>query len=220
MLSIKVPYLKMLLLIFGSFGSLVCPAQGDDFTFGLKSWSSSMSAPNLEGGSSLFIGAYLSWHLNETIWVSAGYLEGETDFLVSGGLTEGSVQEIDWDFVMGWSLPEIDLDIGVGYRFAEFETVLNDVALPVQSNGPMVYLGGAALFEESPWGYYWGAAYMFEDLEEDDGSQEHLNAEAGVFWTSKASFSVLVGYRYKEYSGDGISGVSFEGISLNLSFSP
>ena len=65
-----------------------------------------------------------------------------------------------------------------------------------------------------------GFAYMFEDLEEEDGAQKHFNAEVGLLWASDADYTVLLGYRYKEYSGDGASEVSFGGVTVSLSFRP
>ena len=81
---------------------------------------------------------------------------------------------------------------------------------------------GGDLFGQSRWGYYWGVAYMFEDLDDDgrgsDSKQEHINGEGGLRWTSQKNFSILFGYRYKEYSGGGTAGLTFDGPVANLAY--
>ncbi len=190
-------------------------AEADDFTLGLKAWSASLSANNLDGDSDLFPGVYFAWDLTDRLWISAGYVAGEVDFTLTGSTTSGSIEEVDSDLIVGWSFPK--LDVGVGYRLAEFTTITNDGRFPVTSTGPMVYLGGGDLFGQYRWGYYWGVAYMFKDMDDDDGSQKHINAEAGIRWTSQKNLSILFGYRHKEYSGEG-SDFSFSGPVVNLAY--
>lgn len=190
-------------------------ASADDFTLGIKGWDASLSANNLDGDSDVFTGLYFSWVGNKRLWVSAAYVEGEAGFTLSGAGTQGTIEEVDSDFVIGWDFAKID--VGFGYRFAEFTTNILDLATPVVSTGPMAYLGGGDLFGQTNWGYYWGVAYMFADLDDDDGEQEHVNGEGGFRWTSRTNVSVLFGYRYKDYSGDG-GGFSFSGPVVNLAY--
>ena len=84
----------------------------------------------------------------------------------------------------------------------------------------MVYLGGGDLFGQSRWGYYWGVAYMFTDLDDDDADIEnkHINGEGGLRWTSPKNLSILFGYRYKEYSGEGSGGLNIGGPVINLAY--
>ncbi len=199
-------------------------AEAGDFTLGLKAWNASLSGRQIDGDSGLFPGVYFSWDVNDRLWISAGYVEGEVDFTIRDSTFGGFVEEVDSDLIVGWSFAK--LDIGVGFRFAEFtvSTLVFDVPdiSAATSTGPMVYLGGGDLFgQTSPWGYYWGLAYMFADLDDDgeeDSKQKHLNGEAGLRWTSKRNFSILLGYRYKEYSGGGSSGTSFSGPVVNLAY--
>ncbi len=192
-------------------------AEAGDFTLGFKAWSPSFSAANLDGDTDLFPGVYFLWAVNDRLRISAGYLEGEVDFTFTGSTTSGSIEEVDSDLVVGWSFPK--LDVGVGYRFTEFTTTLEPSAgLHVTSAGPMVYLGGGDLFGPHRWGYYWGVAYMFEDMDDDDGAQEHINGEAGLRWESRKNLSILVGYRHKEYSGEGSDGTTFSGPVVNLAY--
>ncbi len=190
-------------------------AEADEFTLGLKAWSAALSANNLAGDNDLFPGLYFAWDVNDRLWISAGYVEGEADFTVTGSTTSGSIEEVDSDLIVGWSFAK--LDVGVGYRFAEFTTVL-DPAVPVTSTGPMVYLGGGNFFGQYRWGYYWGMAYMFKDMDDDDGAQEHINGEVGIRWTSRKNLSILFGYRHKEYSGEGAAGATFSGPVMNLAY--
>ena len=193
------------------------PADASSFTLGLKAWNASFSADNLDGSDDLFFpGFYFSWDINQKLWISAGYIEGEVDFNIVNSTSSGSIEETDSDFIIGWGFSKVD--VGIGYRAAEFTTVINDIAFQTESSGPMVYLGGGDLFGQSSWGYYWGVAYMFEDLDDDDGGQEHLNAEGGLRWTSPQNLSVLFGYRYKEYSGDNAAGATFDGLVVNLAY--
>ncbi len=191
-------------------------AEADDFTLGLKAWSASLSANNLDGDSGLFPGVYFAWDVNDRLWISAGYVEGEVDYTVTGATTSGSVEEVDSDLIVGWSFAK--LDVGVGYRFAEFTTIITDTAVPVTSAGPMVFLGGGDFFGQYRWGYYWAVAYMFEDMDDDDGAQKHINGEAGIRWTSRNDLSILFGYRHKEYSGEGLGDATFSGPVVNLAY--
>jgi hypothetical protein len=191
-------------------------AEANDFTVGFKAWNASFSASNLDGDSDLFSGAYFSWNLTDRIWISAGYVEGEVDFRIAGSTISGALEEVDSDFVVGWSFAT--LDVGIGYRYAKFTTRISDSAIPSTSSGPMAFLGGGDLFGKSSWGYYWGLAYMFEDMDDDDGSLEQFNGEGGLRWTSNTNLSILIGYRYKEYSGAGAGGASFGGPVVNLAY--
>lgn len=188
----------------------------DEFTFSLKAWNPTLSADNLDGGTELYPGANFSWQLNDHIWISSSYLEGNSPFDLVGTNIRGELGEVDFDFVMGWSTAW--LDIGVGYRFTSFTTKVGGSSVKTESEGPMVYLGGSNTFGESKWGYYWGAAHMFEDLSSDDGSQTHFNVEAGGFWASGNDYAILLGYRLKEYGGDGSGDLSLKGIVVNLAF--
>lgn len=192
------------------------PAEAGDFTLGLKAWNASLSASGLDGNDDLFPGFYFAWDATDRLWISAGYVDGEVDFTIPGDSTSRSIKEVDADLIVGWSFAK--LDVGIGYRSAEFTVKSGQVATPTSSGGPMVYLGGGDLFGSSPWGYYWGLAYMFEDLDDGDGAQEHFNGEAGFRWTSQKNFSILVGYRHKEYSGPGTAGLSFSGPAVNLAY--
>lgn len=192
-------------------------ALASEFTIGLKAWDASLSADNLEGGDDLFQGIYFSWGINDNWSVTGGYVEGEVDFQVAGTTVTGTIEEVDADLIVHRRLTK-RLEIGAGYRSAEFTTVIGGTADAIESAGPTVFLGGGALFGQSRnWGYYWGLAFMFDDMEDDDGSQEHFNGEGGIRWTAN-DFAVLLGYRYKEYSGDGIDGSKFDGPVLNLAY--
>ncbi len=191
--------------------------EASDFTLGLKAWNASLSAGGLDGGDDLFPGVYFSRGVTERLWISAGYVEGEVDFTAPGlnPTLSRSIEEVDSDFIVGWSFAK--LDVGVGYRFAEFKVSFGPTATLTSSNGPVVYLGGGDLFGQSHWGYYWGVAYMFEDLDDDDGAQEHFNGEGGFRWTSQSNISILFGYRHKEYFGDG-GNFTFAGPAVNLAY--
>ncbi len=195
-------------------------AEADDLTLGLKAWSASLSADNLSGGDDLFFpGFYLTWDVTDRVWISLGYLAGEIDFTIEGSTTAGSVEEVNSDLVVGWSFAK--LDVGVGYRltgitgikFSNFDNAIKNT-----SSGPMVYLGGGDLFGQYHWGYYWAVAFMFEDLDDDDGAQKHINGEWGFRWTSLKNLSILFGYRYKEYLGAGTNGLTFDGPVVNLAY--
>lgn len=193
-------------------------AEADDFTLGVKGFYPTRSTDNLDDDEELFDpGVYFAWDINDRLWLSAGYVGGSVDFTISGTNIMGAIDEVDSDIIIGWSLAKIDL--GVGYRYTEFTTEVGDTSVATESAGPTVFLGGGNLFGPlTSWGYYWGAAYMFEDIEDDDGSQDHFNGEAGLSWTSDKNFSVLFGYRHKEYSGDGAAGLTFAGPVVNLSY--
>ena len=193
------------------------PLEADDFTVGLKSFYASRSTDNLEDDEAFFDpGIYLAWDITDRFWVSTAYLGGAVDFIISGSTTAGTIEEVDSDIVFGWRMKSIDL--GVGYRITDFTTTVFDLSTATKSAGPMLYLGGGSGFGRSAWGYYWGTAYMFDDLEDDDGAQEHFNGEAGLRWASKQGLSILLGYRYKEYSGDGAGGLSFSGLAFSLGY--
>ncbi len=190
-------------------------AKAGDFTLGLRAWNASFSG-DLDAESDLFPGVYASWDVTDHLWITVGYVEGEPD--ATFGTSPGSIEELDSDLIIGWSFPK--LEVGVGYRHAEF-TLSSPPSDPftTTSTGPMVYLGGGNLFGEDRWGwgYYWGAAYMFKDMDDDDGAQEHANSEAGFLWTSRKDFSILFGYRYKRYflAEDD---ASFSGPVVNLAY--
>ncbi len=190
-----------------------------DFTLGLKAWSASLSADNLEGEEDLFFpGFYFSWGVTDRLWVSAAHLEGEFEFTTIGSAISGSVEEVNTDIIVGWSFAR--LDVGLGYRhtgITELKIVVADTASEMTSSGPVVYLGGGDLFGQSRWGYYWGVSYMFKDIDATDGSQEQVNGEAGFRWTSPRNLSVLLGYRYKEYFGDAF-GLTFDGPTLTVAY--
>jgi hypothetical protein len=187
-------------------------------TVGLKAWNASFSSPNLDGGDALFLNPFFSMNLTDRLWVSAFYLEGEAEFTTLGSTPlSGSLQEVDSDLVIGWSFGRFDL--GVGYRYAKFTTsIRNQQDGTTTSSGPMLFFGGWDFFGSSRWGYYWSADYMFEDMDDDDGSQEQASGEGGLRWSSGSGLSVLLGYRYKEYFGDGIEGAIFSGPSVNLAY--
>lgn len=210
--------LECFLLITAVLSVLAIPANAADFTLGLKTWNVGFSSDTFDGsGDELFFpGFYFSWDINDRIWISAGYIEGDdVGFTLALGGT-GTLEEVDSDFIVGWSFSKVD--IGIGYRYSELTVILEGQAFPVESSGPMVYLGGGNLFGQSSYGYYWGVAYMFEDLEDDDQSQDHINAEAGVRWTSQSNLSFMLGYRYKEYSGDAAANATFDGPVMNIAF--
>jgi hypothetical protein len=192
-------------------------AEAGDFTIGLKGWYASRSTDGFEDDDAFFDpGLYFSWGMNDRLWISASYFGGEVDFRIPGSSITGSIEEVDSDFIVGWSFAKVD--VGIGYRYTEFTTRILDLSIGTESGGPMVYFGGTDLFGSSHWGYYWGAAYMFKDLEDDDGAQEHFNGEGGLRWTSAQNFSVLFGYRYKEYTGEGAAGLTFDGPVVNLAY--
>ncbi len=182
-------------------------------TLGIKTWNASLSADNLDGGSGLFHGLIFSMG-RRRLWASLGYVEGDVDFTTE--FLSGSIEEVDSDIIVGWSFAR--LDVGVGYRHAEFTTKTGNVTISTTSSGPMVLLGGGDHFGQSRLGYYWSASYMFEDMDDDDGAQEHVSGEGGVRWTSRGNLSILAGYRYKGYSGDSIAGLTFAGPVVNLSY--
>ncbi len=182
-------------------------AAGGDFTLGLKAWDASLSG----GGDDLhFPGFYASYAFTEHLWISSGFIDGEVE---SVGTT---VEEEDFDLIIGWSFSWVD--IGAGYRRAKFTTSIFGFSFPIDSAGPMVYLGGGHLWRH--WGFYFGVAIMPEDLEDDDGSQSHINGEGGIRWDPGGkNFTVLFGYRYKDYSGDGIaSDTTFDGPVVNIAY--
>ncbi len=186
-----------------------------NFTLGLKSWNASLSADGINGDTAFFPGVYCAWDLGDRIWMSAGYVAGDADFIFDDLTTSGSIEEIDADLIIGWSYAK--LDIGIGYRLAEFTTSVRDSAVTTSSGGPVVYLGGGDAFGQYRSGYYWGAAYLFEDIADEDGAQKHFNGELGVRWTSRKDLSILLGYRYREYFGDGIN-IKFDGPVVNIAF--
>lgn len=192
--------------------------EADDFTIGLKGFYPTRSTDNLEDDEGFFDpGVYFAWDINDRLWLSAGYVGGSVDFRISGLDVTGTIEEVDADIIIGWSLAKID--VGVGYRYTEFTVDTLGRSTPTESAGPMVFLGGGNLFGPlTSWGYYWGLAYMFEDIEDADGAQEHFNGEAGLSWTSEKNFSILFGYRHKEYSGEGSNGLTFAGPVVNLSY--
>ncbi len=193
-------------------------AQAGDVTLGLKAWSAALSAINLDSSDDFFPGLVFSSDVADRLWLSAGYLKGEVDFTITDSTASGSIEEVDADLIVGWSFAKLDL--GVGYRVAEFTRTISDTTVDTISSGPMVFLGGGDLFGQQlwGWGYYWAAAYMFEDLDDDDGVQEHFNGEGGFRWTSRQNLSILFGYRYKEYSGEGAAGATFSGPVMNLAY--
>lgn len=210
--SLMACFLGVMILALGGASA----AEAGDFTIGVKAWDASLSSDGLDGSNDLFPGIYFSWSINDSWSISGGYIEGEVDFTTDLGAS-GTIEEVDSDLIVRWRWTK-RLEIGAGYRQAEFTTVLNEGSFPVKSSGPTAYIGGGALFGQSRhWGYYWGAAYMFEDIDDDDGSQEHFNGEGGLQWTAK-NFSVLVGYRYKKYTGDGTD-FTFDGPVVNLAYS-
>ena len=191
--------------------------EAGSFTFGLKAWNASTSVNGLDSSTELFFpGFYFSWGVNDRLWIAGGYIEGEFDFAFPGSTTTGSLKEPDSDILVGWKFAR--LRVGVGYRDTEFTTRLLGTADVVSSVGPTVFFAGSDLFGASRWGYYWSAAYMFEDIDDDDGSQEHFNGEAGFWWKSYKEFSILLGYRYKEFSGDGAGGLTLDGPVVNLAY--
>ncbi len=197
-------------------------AEARDFTVGLKAWQVSGSVTGANIDDELFApGVYFSWGVTDRFWISAGYVEGEADFRLLSDLPEDpiarSLEEVDFDIIFGWSFPKVD--VGIGYREAEF--TFKSTATPdatTSSAGPMVFLGGGDLFGQSRWGYYWGLAYMFEDVDDDPFKQKHFNGEGGLRWTSQKNLSILFGYRYKEYSGEGTNGLTFDGPVVNLAY--
>jgi hypothetical protein len=197
-------------------------AEAGDFTIGLKGWYASRTTDGLEDDEAFMDpGVYFAWDVNDRLWLSAGYVGGEVDFRIPQSTTTGSIEEVDSDLIVGWGFSKVD--VGVGYRLTEFTTNVVIPGIPNQSfttksGGPMFYLGGGNLFGQSRWGYYWGVAYMFEDLEDSDGSQKHINGEAGLRWTSAQNFSVLFGYRHKQYSGEGSSDLTFAGPVVNFAY--
>ena len=214
-LVVKFSFALVLVVAFSG----ASPAEARDFTLGLKAWYASGSATGAEVDEDLFFpGFYFAWGATDRIWISAAYVDGEVDFAFPNDQpgTSRSFKEEDADLVIGWSFPK--LDVGVGYRDAEFTARSDAGDFPTSSAGPMVFLGGGDLWGQSNWGYYWALAYMFEDMDDDDGSQEHFNGEAGFRWTSQKNFSVLFGYRYKEYSGDFTADLTFDGPVVNLAY--
>lgn len=192
-------------------------AEAGSFTLGLKAWGASLSADGLDGGEELVPGLSVSWGVTNRVWLSAGYLEREIDFTLSvDETTSGSIKEVDSDIIVGWSFTAVD--VGLGYRFTEFTTRISAAGNPTSSSGPMVFLGGGDLFGGSRWGYYWGLASMFEDLDDADGRQTHFNGEAGFHWTAPRNVSLLMGYRYKRYSGTGSLGLTISGPVVNLAY--
>lgn len=207
----------LLMMVFA-----VPAVEADDFTLGIKGFYPTRTTDNLDDDEGFFDpGIYFAWDINDRLWLSAGYVGGSVDFRFSDPAIQSApgstIEEIDSDLIIGWSLARIDL--GLGYRYTEFTFETGGISTPVESAGPTVFIGGGDLFGPlTSWGYYWGAAYMFEDIEDDDGSQKHFNGEAGLRWTSDKNFSVLFGYRHKEYSGDGAGGLTFAGPVVNLSY--
>ncbi len=214
-----VRFFLALALVFALAAAPAAEARDFAFDLVLKTWNVSLSADGVDGGEDLFFpGLYATWGVTDHVRVSASYVEGEVDFSFPGSTTTGSFEEVDSDLMVSWSFTK--LDVGVGYRDSEFTTSFLGINLPtVSSTGPMVYLGGGGNFKRPSWGYYWGLAYMFEDLDDDDGSQEQINGEGGFRWFSKKNFSILFGYRYKEYSGDGTGGLTFDGPVVSLGYS-
>ncbi len=183
------------------------------FTLGVESWNASISADDLDGDTAIFSGAFLSWDLSDRLWLSAGYTVGEIDVTAAGLIN--SLEEVNSDLVIGWSFPRFD--IGFGYRLAEIRTRTSAGTSDTSSAGPMIYLGGADLFGQLPWGYYWKMAYLSEDMDDDDGTQKILNGEVGIRWASRKNASVLLGYRRREYSGYG-AGVAFGGPVVSIAY--
>ncbi len=199
-------------------------AEADDvFTLGIKGWYASMAATGFEDGDEIFDpGLYFAWDFNDNFWIAASYVGGEVDTEIvrpSGFNVPAAIEEVDSDIIFGWRFRKQGIDVGVGYRFAEFTTKQDQGSGSADSNGPMIFLGGGDRFKNrSAWGYHLGIAWMFEDMEDDDGAQDHFNVEAGFSWNSEKDYSILFGYRHKEYSGDGAGGLSFTGPVLNFSY--
>jgi hypothetical protein len=193
-------------------------AEARDFTIGVKAWNASLSSDNPIVGDEDFIpGLYLSLSLSNNWAISTGYVEGTVDFLTATG-AQGSIEEVDSEFIVRRRLTKW-LEVGGGYRLAKFTTEVPeaDVNIETKSSGPAIYLGGGTRFGQSRhWGYYFGVAFMFEDFDDGDGSQQHFNGEGGIQWASK-HFSILVGYRHKEYTGDG-GGFTFSGPVANFAY--
>lgn len=209
------------LVLFLALGGIQ-NAEASGFTFGVKGWYASMSVDNAEDGEEIFgPGGYLAWDITDSFWIAAAYIDGEVDteiILPSGTILPVTIEEVDSDIIFGWRFREVGIDIGAGYRFTEYGTRVGQSSVDTSSTGPMVYLGGSDDFGPRGWGYYWGLAWMFEDMDDDDGSQTHFNGEAGFRWTSQTDFSILFGYRHKEYSGDFTGGLSFSGPAVNFAY--
>lgn len=182
---------------------------------GLEAWNASLSASDLDGSTALFSRAYLSWDLSHRTWISASYAEGEADFTVTGSTTSGSIEEADSEILFAWYFPH--LRVGVGYRHTELATRTSASTFDTASSGPMVFLRHGRQFGQSRWGYYGDIAYMFEDIEDNDGAQEQINAEGGFRWDLRKNVSINLGYRYKEYGGEG-SGITFDGPVVNIAY--
>lgn len=152
----------------------------------------------------LMLGPSIAASLADTYWVRGFFLFGEYDFVRSNQprvVQDFSVRDAEWVGGINWDI----FHVGFGLRSS---TIITQERL---ADGPRVRtpnaLGPALVagisqsltenpwgFEDSPWGWYAGASWMFYDFEDDNG--EHINFELGITHVSNNLYKSL-GYRYK-----------------------
>ncbi len=191
-----------ILLAILSVVTLLSRAQADTWYLdaGVKVWYAEPRPTDR----ALMLGPSIVLNRADTYWVRGFFLFGEYDFVRSNQprvVQDFSIRDAELLAGKNWNI----FHAGLGFRSS---TVVMTERLP---DGPRVRtpnaLGPAFVvgisqslteypwgFEDSPWGWYAGASWMFYDFEDDDG--EHINFELGITHVSHNLYKSL-GYRYK-----------------------
>lgn len=147
--------------------------------------------------------AVISW--DDTYWVRGFFLFGEYDFVRSNEprvVQDFSVHDAEIVGGFNWNIFHVGLGLRASTVVTEEERPDGPRVSTPSAFGPALVAGISQSlteypwgFEDSPWGWYAGASWMFFDAQDDDG--EHLNFELGITHVSNNLYKSL-GYRYKE----------------------
>ncbi len=166
-------------------------------------------------GTGVSLGPTASLDLSDSLWVSASWLIGYTDW------DEGAAEELtqDAEAVLAISFDWLDLGIGIRYTEDTFD-VGGGIEETFRKYGPMAYVGLGSSFGDSPLGWYAAGSWMFADLADDwedftgDAGGEHYNVEGGLS-LFLAPLTATVGYRYKNYYDSDVIDMTYQGVTVS-----